>query len=390
MERAERFSGRLPPHLDTNRIADAVARLRAEGRPFVDLTETNPTAANLTYPSDILGALADPASFVYTPYPCGLPAARAAIASDCVRRGADVQAEDVILTASSSESYSWLFKLLCDPGDAVLVPVPSYPLFEHLARLEGIGIVRYRLDYHGRWEVDVESLRSASPAVRAVVLVSPNNPTGSFVSQGEFDKIQSICRQREWALIIDEVFADYPIENEIPVTDYAVRADVLSFTLGGASKALGLPQVKLGWMIAGGPQRARRSAVASLEHVADTFLSVGTPVQVAAPTLLQRGADVRHAIQERTRRNLRTLRNTARAYPASDVLPVEGGWSAVIRVPATRSEDALVLDLLAHERVLVHPGYFFDFPHEAFIVVSLLPDEPLFEDGIERALRFAN
>lgn len=380
----------MPAVLAANRISEALARLRQAGVPIVDLTESNPTRVGLAYPESILRPLGDAAALRYDPHPFGLSSARQAVARDCERRGVSVHADDVILTASTSESYSWLFKLLCDPGETVLAPVPSYPLFEHLTRLEAVQSAPYRLEYHGRWAVDVDSVREAPASTRAIILVSPNNPTGSFVSRREFDELVAVCRDRSWALIVDEVFADYPLEVDAPFSDLAVRADVLSFTLGGASKTLGLPQVKLGWMIAGGPAEERRDTLRALEHVADAFLSVSTPVQVAAPSLLEDGAAVRAAIHERVRENLSRARVIAGRYPSCNVLRVEGGWFATVRVPATRPEDTLVLELLASERVLVHPGYFFDFPHEAFIVVSLLPEPDVFADAFERALRFMN
>jgi hypothetical protein len=296
----------------------------------------------------------------------------------------------VVLTASTSESYSWLFKLLCAPGETILAPIPSYPLFEHLARLEGIELATYRLDYHGRWDIDIDSLRTAPASTRAVILVSPNNPTGSYITPRELESLFSICHDRGWTVIVDEVFSDYPLEVERPLTDVASRADVLAFSLGGASKMLGLPQVKLGWIIAGGPEDQRREALNALEHIADTFLSVSTPVQVAAPSLLRDGALVRAAIQDRIRDNLNRARSIAQRYPSCQVLRTEGGWCATVRVPATHPEDTLVVDLLTAERVRVHPGYFFDFPHEAFMVVSLLVEPAIFADGFERSLRFLN
>ena len=383
------FSRRLPPHADLNALTEALARRAGRG-PVVDLTESNPTRARIAYPPDLLRGLSAPGALRYEPHAFGLPSAREAIARDHRRRGITIDPAHVVLTASTSESYSWLFKLLCDPGDAVLVPQPSYPLFEHLARLEGVRAASYRLDYHGRWQIDVDSIRAAPSSTRALILVSPNNPTGSYVSAPELEHVAEECRSRGWALIVDEVFADYPLEIERPLTDMAVRADVLAFTLGGASKMLGLPQVKLGWMIAGGPQDERRDALHALEHIADTFLSVSTPVQVAAPSLIRDGASVRVAIQQRVRQNLTVARAVAERYPSCQILRTEGGWCATVRVPATRPEDILVLDLLASERVLVHPGYFFDFPHEAFVVVSLLPEPTVFADAFERSLRFMN
>jgi aspartate/methionine/tyrosine aminotransferase len=283
-----------------------------------------------------------------------------------------------------------LFKLLCNPGESVLVPQPSYPLFEHLTRLESVRTVPYRLVYHGRWEIDFDGITAAPDDVRAVLLVSPNNPTGSYVTADEAATLAAICRERGWAIVADEVFAEYALDAQSPATETALRAKVLSFTLGGASKALGLPQVKLAWTIVHGPVEERIEALSRLELIADTFLSVNTPVQVAAPDLFRRGAAIRHAIHERVSRNLATARDVARGYPACDVLPVEGGWSAVVRVPATRSEEALTLGLVQREHVLVHPGFFFDFPHEAFVVVSLLPPEGVFADAFGRVLRFAS
>jgi hypothetical protein len=381
-------SSRLPPLLTANRISQALDGYRRERVPIVDLTESNPTRVGLPYPESILRPLADADALRYDPQPFGLVTAREAVARDCDRRNVAVHADDVVLTASTSESYSWLFKLLCDPGDAVLVPQPSYPLFEHLTRLEGVQAASYRLDYHGRWQIDVDSIRAAPSSTRALIVVSPNNPTGSYVSAPELEQVTEECRRRGWALIVDEVFADYLLEIERPLTDVAVRAGVLAFTLGGASKMLGLPQVKLGWMIAGGPQDERRDALHALEHIADAFLSVSTPVQVATPSLIRDGASVRVAIQARVRQNLTAARAVAERYPSCQILRTEGGWFTTVRVPATRPEDSLVLDLLEAERVLVHPGYFFDFPHEAFVVVSLLPEPPVFADAFERSLRF--
>ena len=384
-----KFSRRLP-HAETNAISAAIAAGAAAGT-VVDLTESNPTAAGFTYPADLLARLADGAGLTYTPSPLGLFEARRAVADDAARRGAVVDPGHVVLSASSSESYGWLFKLLCDPGDAVLVPRPSYPLFEHLTRFEGVQTVPYDLEHYGRWRIDFAAIAAAPEATRAVLVVSPNNPTGSYISAAELERLTVVCRDRGWALIVDEVFADYPLDTTSPITDIAAAAaDVLTFSLGGASKSLGLPQVKLGWIVVGGPDAARDAALGALELIADTYLSVSTPVQLAAPDLLTRGAEIRHQIQKRTQSNLTRARTITAANPACEVLAAEGGWSAVVRVPATRAEEQLVLDLLQRERILVHPGFFFDFPHEAFIVVSLLPAPDLFADAFARTVRLAS
>jgi alanine-synthesizing transaminase len=384
-----RLSSRLPRESAPNALSLALDELRRTRTPYVDLTESNPTRAGISYPDDLLQRLSAPAALLYQPDPLGLTAARDAIAADCARRGAVVSPDHIVLSASTSEMYAWLFKLLCDAGESVLVPRPSYPLFEHLTRLESVRAEPYRLEYHGRWEIDLDSVAGAAGGTRAVLLVSPNNPTGSYASAREVGALVRLCRDRGWALIVDEVFADYVLDAKAPLTDIATRADVLTFSMGGASKSLGLPQVKLGWTAVGGPEADREAALAGLELIADTFLSVGTPVQVAAASLLERGAGVRQAIHARVRANLAEARRIAGAHPACTLLPVEGGWSAVVRVPATRGEEALVLDLLSHERILAHPGYFFDFEHEAFLIVSLLVPEREFVDGFARTLRFA-
>ena len=389
------FSRRLPPHAQPNAITLRLDALRAAGTPIVDLTESNPTQMGLRYPERLLAPLSVTAAETYAPEPLGLASARAAVATDCGRRGVTVDPARVVLSASSSESYSWLFKLLCDPGDRVLVPRPSYPLFEHLARLEAVEVETYGLDYHGRWEVDLHSIeRGITAATRVVIAVSPNNPTGSYLSAAEADSLIALTARHGVALVVDEVFADYALERSAAsVTDIACLADgrsgALVATLGGLSKSAGLPQLKLGWMVLGGDTGRVAEALAGLELIADSYLSVSTPVQVAAPALLEAGADMRRQIQERTAANLAALRNAAARHPACDVLPVEGGWSAVVRVPATRSEEQLVLHLLEEEHVLVHPGYFFDFPSEAYLVVSLLPPPEVFGEAVERVLAAA-
>jgi alanine-synthesizing transaminase len=269
------------------------------------------------------------------------------------------------------------------------VPQPSYPLFEHLTALEAVRPHPYQLEYHGTWSIDIASLADAPDATRAVLAVSPNNPTGSYLTANDLAEVSSLCRRRGWALIVDEVFADYPLDATDPITDIAAgQPDVLTFSLAGLSKTVGLPQLKLGWMVVGGPASERTDALAALELITDTYLSVGTPVQVAAPHLLAAGAPVRRAIHDRVRRNLAVLRANAVRYPSCQVLCVEGGWSAVIRVPSLSQEEQLVVDLLEHEHVLVHPGYFFDFPRQTHLVVSLLPQPDLFSDAVDRALRF--
>lgn len=383
------WSHRLPPHAELNALSRALDSMRAAGVAIADLTESNPTRAGLPYPSDLLASLGAPAGLYYEPLPLGLLSAREAVARDFARRGVLVDPASIVLSASTSEAYSWVFRLLCDPGTSVLVPQPSYPLFEHLTRMDAIRAVPYALRYHGRWEIDLDSIAAAPIDTKAILLVSPNNPTGSYVSPVEADALVTIARERGWAIVADEVFADYPLDTPQAPTEIVRNSPVLSFTLGGASKSLGLPQVKIAWMLVGGPSQTRERALAGLEFIADTFLSVSTPVQLALPDLFARAGVVRAAIRDRIARNLFRARDIVRGHAACTLLPVEGGWSAVVRVPALRGEDALVMELLQQEHVLVHPGYFFDFPHEAFLIVSLLPPESLFADAFERVLRVA-
>ncbi len=386
------FSSRVAGSLEPNRLTREIRRARASGRALIDLTTTNPTAAGFDYPPSLLTALGDPAGAAYEPQPLGSLAARAAVSGDYRRRGFDVPADRIVLTASTSEAYSILFKLLCDPvGDAVLTPVPSYPLFDHLTALDGVTALPYPLDAHDGWAIDFPALDERwRAAVRAVLAVSPNNPTGSALSASEIDALGARCAARGAALVIDEVFADYPLGPDPAPAGRQAAAPALTIRLGGLSKSIGLPQVKLGWMALDGPAPLVADALARLELICDTYLSVATPVQVALPRLLAEGAVVRTAILERVRTNYAALRALPAVAPAVAVLDAAGGWSAVVRVPAIRPEEDLVLDLLAQAGVLVHPGFFFDFPHEAFLVVSLLAPPAVFNEGLRRLAAWLN
>ena len=293
------------------------------------------------------------------------------------------------MTASTSEASSLLFKVLCDPGDEVLVPQPSYPLFEHLTRLDGVSSIGYRLEYHGRWSVDLSGVeRALSPRTRALLVVNPNNPTGNFISQPDLDALARLCVQRDIAVISDEVFADYELQDQGGVARGVLsdRTDVLGFTLGGLSKSVGLPQVKLGWIAVSGSDTIVDATLARLELACDTYLSVSTPVQLAAPEILDRGAEVRRQIQARVRENLARCATLVADRPACTLLHTEGGWSAVIQVPTFEPEEELMLALLAETSVLAHPGYFFDFPSESFVIVSLLTPADVFAEGLSRVL----
>ncbi len=317
-----------------------------------------------------------------------MEAAREAVAATYARRGLPINADRIVLTASTSEAYSILFRLLCDPvRSQVLTPVPSYPLFEHLTRLDGVDARPYPLEYHGTWSVALDDLDHAWTADTAAVLaVSPNNPTGSALGARDADELAQRCEDRQTALILDEVFCDYPLGEPLKEPRALAGPGCLLFRLGGLSKTVGLPQVKLGWIALDGPEDLVVEALDRLELICDTYLSVSIPVQAAAPALLERGAEIRQQILARVRTNYAALQAAVRRARGATLLRAEGGWSAVLRVPATKSEEELVLDLLEHDDVVVHPGYFFDFAYEAFLVLSLLPETDRFTRGAHRIL----
>ncbi|HEY1694518.1 MAG TPA: pyridoxal phosphate-dependent aminotransferase [Polyangiaceae bacterium] len=377
------FSSRATFDLSPNPLAVALARARQSARPLLDLAESNPTRTGLPYARDaILEAIASPAALLYEPASFGLAAAREAVARDLSAHGPPVEASRVVLTASTSEAYAFLFKLLCDPGDEVLVPVPSYPLFEHLARLEGVRAVPYRLAYDGVWHVDLDSARRAATSrTRAVVSVSPNNPTGSYLKRAELDALAGLGLP----IVSDEVFARYPLRDDPSRAASVLEAGAapLVFALGGLSKLAALPQMKAAWIAVGGDAAQVGAALGRLEVVADAFLSVSSPVQHAVPRLLATRAPAEDAIRRRTRANLAFARSSV-AGTAVSLLDAEGGWYATLRLPRTRSEEAWALALLEQDAVHVHPGHFFDFEDEAYLVVSLLTPEDTFRDGLHR------
>jgi len=354
--------------------------LGALGKPRCDLTSSNPTTAGIAYPAQLLGVLerAQADSRVYRPEPLGLLAAR-----EAVSRLTSADAADILLTASTSEAYAFLFKLLCDPGDAVLVPAPSYPLFEHLAELEGVQALPYRLAYDGAWHIDFGALaRAVTPRVRAIVVVSPNNPTGHFLRESERDQLAALGLP----LIHDQVFAPFPLREGVPAA-VPPHDGCLTFTLDGLSKRAGSPQLKLGWTVVSGPERERREARERLELIADTFLSVATPIQQALPGVLELCPAVTAAISARCRQNLARLERAVQGAPLT-LLRVEAGWNAVLQLPAVASEEQLVLGLLRDESVLVQPGWYYDFENEPYAIVSLLTEPSVFQEGTERLVQY--
>jgi alanine-synthesizing transaminase len=363
---------------------------RTAGLAILDLTESNPTAAGFAYPSDaILSALADPRLLRYEPAAAGMPAARAAVSGYYASAlGAAVHPDRILLTASTSEAYAFVFKLLADPGDEVLVPRPSYPLFDYLAALDSVRVVQYPLVYHGGWAIDLDALtRSITSRSRAIVLVNPNNPTGSFLKQSELGPLLALCREHGLALISDEVFADYVFDDQAPLVRSLTGVDeVLTFCLSGLSKVAALPQVKLGWIVTGGPSGLRGKAFERLELIADTYLSVSASVQWAAPALLGLRGDLQRQILGRVQANRSFLASEIGPASPWNLLFTEGGWYAVLEAPRIQSEEEWVLSLLTEDGVLVQPGFFFDFEREAFLVISLLTAEDIFRAGVRSIL----
>ncbi len=385
-----RFSGRFPDELGPNPLARLLQERRRAGRPLLDLTESNPTRVGLIFPSEVLAeALAEATSAPYEPDPRGLPAARAAIAEHYREAGAPVDPEWIHLTAGTSEGYSFLFKLLADPGDEVLVPVPSYPLLESLARLEGVRPVPYQFRYGSGqgWRLDRTSFDLAlTGRTRGVLAVHPNNPTGSYLTDSDRDFLQLSCADRGIPLIVDEVFLDFPLrDGVVPRSTLAAEASGLLFVLDGFSKRLALPQAKLAWIVTAGPPVLVKEALERLDLIADTFLTVGGSIQRAAGRLLAEHPAMAARIVARCRNNLAVVEETCRES-GLEPLAVEGGWSVPLRLPEVSDEEAFVTRLLDEHNVLVHPGYFYDFPDPGVVVVSLLPEPSVFGEGIGRLL----
>lgn len=383
------FSRRTHWNLETNPFTLAVQEHQRQGRELLDLSASNPTRVGLDFDCDaILKALANRDALVYDPQPRGLLSARKAVAEYYHELGVPIRPDNLILTTSTSEAYSFIFRLLCDPEDEVLIPTPSYPLFEYLAQIQDVRLVPYELVYDHGWQIDFHSLSEAMSArTRAILLVNPNNPTGSFVSAAEREALNQFCREHSLALVVDEVFFDFNL-SEDKFQSFAGNQDVLTFTLSGLSKISGLPQMKVAWVATSGPEELVGSALERLEVIADTYLSMNAPVQHAIPELLNQRRSFQSQLALRLRTNLAELdRQLAEQSPVTR-LDVEGGWYATLRVPVTRSDEDLAIELLHGTGVLVHPGHFFDFPSDGYIIISLMTPEPDFAEGVRRLLEF--
>jgi alanine-synthesizing transaminase len=390
---AQMFSDRTNWKLTRNRLTEALEEARSSGVRVLDLTISNPTQAGLHYDEpQILQSLASPRSMDYDPQPKGLPNARAAVAAYYQTQHGiqNLDLDRLILTTSTSEGYSFVLRLLCNPGDELLVPKPSYPLFEFLADLQDVKLVPYPLIYDHGWQMDFPSLEKAvSKRTRAVVVVHPNNPTGSYVHSQEQESLNRFCREHELALIADEVFLDYA-HDRAPRQSFAANQDVLTFTLSGVSKISALPQMKVAWIATSGPAQQVEAAQARLEVIADTYLSMNAPIQCATPVLLDQRKNIQPQLLDRVLSNLAELDRQLAQQKTCQRLSLEGGWYAVLRVPVTQTDEELAVDLLSRKVVLVHPGHFYDFSTDGYLVLSLITQKPEFAEALQRVFKMLN
>ena len=398
---AERTNWNLAP----NRLSEALAAHLAAGKRLYDLSASNPTEVGFTVNAEaLLHALQNPAALTYVPDPKGIVRARQAVAEYYADRGDGISAENVILTASTSEAYSFIFRALCNPGDELLVPAPSYPLFGFLADLHDVRLAHYPLIYDHGWQIDFHALEGAiTPRTRGIIVVNPNNPTGHYVKAGELETLNEICSSRDLALIADEVFLDFAHDtngsrrdllkaprsrngNDKKLASLSTNGGALTFTVSGLSKISGLPQMKAAWLVTSGPDSLKKQALERIEIIADTYLSMNAPIQLALPTFL----DQRHSFQKqvltRVKRNLGELDRQLMLRKTCSRLEIEGGWYAIVRVPATRTDDELAVDLLTKKGIYVHPGHFYDFPKDGHLIVSLIMPEREFAEGCRQML----
>jgi len=387
------FARRTAWNLASNRYTQALEAHRRGGREVLDLTASNPTTIGLLYREEhLLRALANRNALRYEPQPKGMLAAREAVAGYYAERGYCIAPDDLLLTTSTSEAYSFIFRLLCDPGDTLLLPTPSYPLFDFLAEVQDVTLIPYELVYDHGWQIDFSSLRAAleransAGQCRAVLIVHPNNPTGSYVKAHETAELNRICAESQLAIIADEVFLDYSLVSRRPAT-FVGNDIVLSFTLSGLSKISALPQMKVAWIAVNGPQDIKRDALARLEVIADTYLSMNAPVQLATPAMLEERRHIQPQLLERVRGNLRELDAQLAAQKLCHRLEVEGGWYAVLRVPATGSDEELAIALLQQTGVLLQPGHFYDFAADGYLVISLITPPEVFRTGLTRLFK---
>jgi aspartate/methionine/tyrosine aminotransferase len=377
------FSDRTGWNLAQSKLSAALNAHRETGKPLIDLTESNPTECGFHYESkQILAALNNPGSLIYEPIAQGLPAAREAVAVYYRSRGGRLDIADIFLTTGTSEAYSFLLRTLCNAGDEVLIPQPGYPLLNFLADIQDVTLRRYPLLYDFGWQIDFHALRQAiTSRSRAIAVVHPNNPTGHFCKPDEMARLNEMCAKQGIAIIADEVFLDFALDGKSR-DSFTSNDQALTFTLSGLSKIAGLPQMKVAWLVAGGPKDLKDQAVARLEMIADTYLSMNAPIQLGLKTLMGQRVTFQEQCLSRTKSNLEQLDKLLSAQKLCTRLELEGGWYAVLKVPITESDEELALELLKNRGVYVHPGHFYDFPSDGYLVVSLITREPEFAAGI--------
>jgi alanine-synthesizing transaminase len=398
------FAERTNWNLSPNRLSENLAQHLAAGKRIYDLSASNPTEVGFAYDHEtILHAMCNASALTYVPDPKGLLRARQGVAEYYAERGDEVSVEDIILTASTSEAYSFVFRALCNPGDQLLVPAPSYPLFGFLADIHDVTLAHYPLIYDHGWQIDFPSLEKAfTPRTRGIIVVNPNNPTGHFVKAEELAALNAICASRDMALIADEVFLDFahadsngrrelgkpqrPRPGNGRTHSLAVNGGALTFTMSGLSKISGLPQMKAAWLVASGPETLKKQALERIEVIADTYLSMNAPVQLAVPIFLQQRHGFQKQVLTRIRRNVGELDRQLMLRKTCSRLDIEGGWYAVVRVPATRSDDDLAVELLTKKGIYVHPGHFYDFATDGYLIVSLIMPERDFAEGCRQML----
>jgi alanine-synthesizing transaminase len=380
------FADRTSWNLKPNRLAEALERHKSRGRKLLDLSASNPTECGFKYDAPaIMRSLCAPASLQYHPDPRGLKSARQAVSDYYAARGENVAIDDLLLTASTSEAYSFVFRLLCNPGDEFLIPTPSYPLFDFLADINDIKLIRYALFYDHGWHIDLHALKqSITPRTQGIILVHPNNPTGHFTKPEETAQLNELCSASQMAIIADEVFLDFSLGAR--QKSFVSNSAALTFTMSGISKVSGLPQMKFAWLAVSGMGEMKREALTRLEMIADTYLSLNAPIQLASPVLLQQRGPFQQQLMDRVRKNLAHLDIQLAKEKKVSRLEVEGGWYAILRIPVMRSDEEFAIDLLEKHDVYLHPGHFYDFPGDGYLVVSLITPEQDFSEGLPRLL----
>ncbi|GAC1663563.1 MAG: pyridoxal phosphate-dependent aminotransferase [Candidatus Acidiferrum sp.] len=368
-------------------MSELLAEQRGCGKALLDLTASNPTECGFKYDGEaILRALSNSAALRYQPTARGLTAAREAVCEYYLSQGAQVGVDDVFLLTSTSEAYSIVFRTLCDPGDEILIPEPSYPLFSFLADIQDVRAVTYPLIYDYGWQIDFHALKkSITPRTRGVVVVHPNNPTGHFCKAGEMSELDRLCAENGVAVVADEVFLDFALKGSAPAS-FASGGEALTFTMSGISKMAGLPQMKAAWLVVSGGEEFKAAAMARLEVITDTYLSMNAPVQLALPTFLGQRESFVEQVMARVRLNLSELDGQLAKQEKCKRLAVDGGWYVVLRVPATGSDEEVAIQLLRDKSVYVHPGHFYDFTGEGFLVLSLITPAKTFAEGVEEVL----